>query len=308
MDGPSPALGMTANRRLPSFIVIGAAKCGTTTLYAYLTRHPAVFMCMPKEPEFFGRDENFACGIDWYRSLFDEARDDQACGEASTIYTRWPQFPLAAPRIAEHLPGAKFVYLMRHPVDRAYSDYVQRIKTARNLGQVVQVEETFESHMQRDPRCVDSSFYMQQIEQYLAFFDRDRFMFLLMEDLIDETAGVLHRVLEFIGVDADVDLIDGDLVVANAARTHHDHFVRTCVTRPLRSVPGVRQLAAAVPKSWRDAGYRYLARTAYARRVRERLMPPPMMSETRAELLGRFREPNRRLAAFLGRDLSHWDQ
>ncbi|NER32103.1 MAG: sulfotransferase domain-containing protein, partial [Symploca sp. SIO1C4] len=77
--------------RLPDFLIIGAAKSGTTTLYKYLCRHPQICMSNPKEPDFFAIDHIYDQGIDWYSSLFSEARLKQVCGEASTTYTRLPK-------------------------------------------------------------------------------------------------------------------------------------------------------------------------------------------------------------------------
>ena len=109
--------------RLPDFMLIGAMKSGTTTLHAYLSRHPGLFLCTPKEPGFFSRDERYARGLDWYRELFTDAQPEQLCGEASTCYSRWPHFENAAPRIAADVPGAKLLYITRDPVERAYSHY-----------------------------------------------------------------------------------------------------------------------------------------------------------------------------------------
>src|SRR5690242_14831106 len=86
------AVAPTPVGRLPDFVVIGGMKCGSTTLFEYLCRHPDVFMCTPKEPGYFSREKVMARGEAWYRSLFADAKPTQLCGEASTCYTRWPHF------------------------------------------------------------------------------------------------------------------------------------------------------------------------------------------------------------------------
>src|SRR5206468_5150499 len=125
---------------LPNFIVIGAAKAGTTALYWYLAEHPAVFMSRVKETNYF------AFGLDGegrllygdpevhrfpvrslseYEHLFANAADAAAVGEASPIYLECPQ---AAARIRTLLPGARIICSLRHPVDRAYSNYLMALR------------------------------------------------------------------------------------------------------------------------------------------------------------------------------------
>ena len=124
-------MGGGNSRRLPDFIIIGAAKAGTTTLHHYLDLNPQIYMSSPKEPCFFSDDEIYVKGVDWYSSLFSSAKPDQACGEASTRYSPYPQYTEAAPRMAELLPHVKLIYIMRHPVDRAYSHHVHEMKSPR---------------------------------------------------------------------------------------------------------------------------------------------------------------------------------
>ena len=103
---------------LPGFVILGAMKCGTTTLYDYLRRHDGVFLSTPKEPCFFADDRWYGHGEAFYRSLFAGARPDQLCGEASTPYTR-REHGLAVPgRMPAMIPDAKLIYVVRHPVDR----------------------------------------------------------------------------------------------------------------------------------------------------------------------------------------------
>ena len=79
--------------RLPDFIVIGAMKSATSTLHEQLAVQPGFFMSAEKEPNFFSNDENYAHGLAWYRSLFDNAASSDLCGESSTHYTKLPTYP-----------------------------------------------------------------------------------------------------------------------------------------------------------------------------------------------------------------------
>lgn len=286
--------------RLPDFLIIGAAKSGTTTLFEYLKRHPEISLSSIKEPNFFGMNENYAKGLDWYSSLFSSAQSHQVCGEASTDYAKFPKFPETAKRIAQTAPEVKLIYLMRNPVNRAYAYY-------RHLGRQFKVRETFEEHIAHTKICLESSDYMMQIENYLQFFPKESFLFLLMDDLIERPEETLPKICHFIGVD-DIDLVNGNPIRANDSSKFFQDTLRGRITAPLRSIPLLAKVAKSVPQSWRDIVYKVLKRSSYANSVAQEYKAPPMLPETRQMLLEHFREPNQRLAEFLGRDLSHWEQ
>src|SRR4029079_2322923 len=103
---------------LPTFIVIGAMKAGTTSLARYLGEHPDVFVCSPKEPQFFIESGTWDRGVAWYRELFAGGRDSIARGEASTDYSKLPRHGGVVDRIAEVAPEARIVYLVRDPIER----------------------------------------------------------------------------------------------------------------------------------------------------------------------------------------------
>lgn len=183
--------------KLPDFIIIGAAKAGTTSLYRYLTRHPNIFMSEPKEPTYFARDERFKRGETWYLSLFQDARSDQLCGEASTNYTNWPLYPDTVTRMAKLAPAVKLIYLMRHPVDRAYSHYIQLIQNIRTDNPDYKFDRTFEEHIATDDSVIQSSNYMLQINQYLTHYSRDQMLFLTFEEFIKDPQSSLIQVANF---------------------------------------------------------------------------------------------------------------
>jgi Sulfotransferase domain len=305
--------------RLPDFLIIGSSKSGTTTLYQYLCRHPQVYMSTPKEPQFFAIDEFYARGMDWYTSLFNDAKPEQLCGEASGKYANFPQYPEATSRIAKAVPNVKLIYIMRHPVDRAYSHYVQLIKwqqmvvtnpdlaSYRTPDMQLKVTETFEEAISRDRELLDISNYMMQIEQYLPLFPKESLLCLLMEDLIKRPAETLSQICQFIGIDASVDLMDDGKIVANKATDHNERLLRSRITAPFKAIPGIPQLAGLLPKSWREGAYKLLQKSS-KQKFEKDYIPPEMLPETREKLLKEFIEPNQKLAEFLNRDLSHWSK
>ncbi len=102
-------------------MIIGAMKCGTSTLHSQLAARSGFLMSDPKEPNFFSDDERFARGVAEYAKLFESAGSEQLCGESSTHYTKLPTHPRTVERMAKLLPGARFVYVIRHPLDRIVS-------------------------------------------------------------------------------------------------------------------------------------------------------------------------------------------
>ncbi|MEX2430634.1 MAG: sulfotransferase, partial [Dehalococcoidia bacterium] len=112
----------------PNFLVLGAMKSATTTLCELLATHPQAFVCEPKEPEFFCKDEVYSRGWPWYQSLFRSALHKKAVGEGSTSYTKKLLFPRTASRIAAHVPDARLIYIVRHPIERIESHWMHSLR------------------------------------------------------------------------------------------------------------------------------------------------------------------------------------
>jgi len=144
---------------------------------------------------------------------------------------------------------------------------------------------------------------MEQIKQYLRYFDQNRFLFLFLADLAAKPEETLARVWRFLGVDP-CPASAGVRVVNSAV----EHYVRAHTTQKLRSIPGVSRLADAVPRRWREGAFRWFMRTRVYRWVARRHRPAPMLPQTREQLLARFREPNLELASFLKCDLTSWSE
>lgn len=291
--------------RLPDFLIIGAAKCGTTTLHQYLARHPQVGMPRKKEPEFFA--DKFHRGFGWYCGNFAHAQPGQVCGEASPIYTWWQEYPLCAARIGHYLPHAKLIYLVRHPVARTYSQYLEQIKTHLALGRSKPHMASFADFVAHYEHFVAASEYIRYIEEYEQYFPREALLCLLLDDLKRDPTAVLEQVCRHIGVAYDPAMQAAGAVHAKRTTDFVDWQRRLYLTAWLRAIPGAETLAGYVPRSLRNLGYRLLEHTRAARRAAA-AVAPPMLPETRARLIERFRAPNRRLAEYLRRDLSRWNE
>lgn len=315
-DGP--ATSQENSGRLPDAIIIGAAKSATTSLFHRLIQHPAIFnksqhhqegskISFNKDKElcFFSDDPIYAKGMDWYTDHFANARADQLCIEASTNYTRWPQLPATAERMAKHVPNARLIYIVRHPVDRAYSHYVHRYTRELHPGEPFRA--AFEEHVEVDPMCIDSSLYMKQLERFLEHYPRSAIHVLLTSDLKRHPRSTLDAVCQFLEIDPQgIEFEDQSARESNDAAAIREGRTRGAITGRFSRLPIVGPIGRRLPKSWKDRIYRFLKSTARGQKTAQALTPPPMTPEVRARYLKFFEGPNAELARFLGRDLAEW--
>ena len=161
---------------LPTFLVIGAMKSGTASLYRYLSAHPDVFTTTPKEPEFFSY--SWDRGLDWYRSLFAGSEGFDARGECSTGYSKAPFRAGVPQRVRQVVPDAKLLYVIRDPVERIRSHYVHEISKRRE-------DEAFDDAIRHRSNYLDFTRYAYQLDLYLAHFPREQLLVLRTEDLRD---------------------------------------------------------------------------------------------------------------------------
>ncbi|NEQ32781.1 MAG: sulfotransferase [Leptolyngbya sp. SIO4C5] len=176
----------------PDFIIIGAMKCATTTLHEQLVAQPHIFMSTPKEPNFFSDDSEYDKGIGWYSSLFAEAKAEDLCGEASTHYTKLPTYPQAVERLKSHVPDAKLIYMMRHPVDRLVSHYIHEW-TQRVIS--TDINSALSTH----PELTAYSQYSYQLQPFFEAFGREQVLPVFFERFCVHPQSELERICRFIG-------------------------------------------------------------------------------------------------------------
>ena len=185
------------HKPLPNFVVVGAMKAGTTSLYHYLRPHPNVFMPKIKELDFFAEEMNWTRGLDWYRHQFAPApRDAVALGEASTVYTKFPRYKGVAERMARVIPDVRLIYVVRHPIDRIRSHYEHRVASGAETAPM-------EIAVFDNPIYLDYSKYALQVEQYLQHFPREQLLIVSSEELRQHRESTMRRVYGFLAVDPD---------------------------------------------------------------------------------------------------------
>jgi hypothetical protein len=301
--------------KLPDFLLVGAAKSGTTSLYSYLREHPQIFMPPEKEPHFMvlvdrpiasrpiAKANEFVFEFGTYVRLFEGAGDDQLIGEASTSYLYYHD--RAIRNIKRYIPEwkkLKILVILRNPVDRAFSHYwmqhrVYRYESLSFEDAVDYGHPVVKKRMQYDWRPEDYigySMYHDALKAYMETFPHTRVY--LYEDLAADPKGLVRDLYRFLGVDDS--FVPANIGVRYNPRTN---FLARLLLRP-GLVSSVFPPARLIPLEKRvELVRRISARVAQAFSSR-----PKMKPETRERLKALFREDILRTQELIGRDLSKW--
>ena len=298
---------------LPNFLVIGAGKAGTSSLYFYLKQHPQVFMSEIKETNFFvydaqnpmdlGQDASKRFQIrslEAYRALFKEAVAARAIGEASPWYLVDPG---AAERIRHHLPGAKLVAILRDPAERAFSAYSMYVRDGlepRTFARAIADEEhgAWDHALRRAQKhYVSDGYYARHLRVYCDLFERSQIAVYLYEDLQTDALSLMRRLYGFLGVD--------DSFVPETGRRHNPSGLpRNPLLRPLVHK---RSILTTTMRRVLPDRLRPRARAAQnALRDRYAQAAPPLPPESRTMLIKKYREDIIELQDLIRRDLRHW--
>lgn len=272
---------------LPNFLVIGAAKGGTTSLHHYLRQHPEIYLTPVKETNFFwweGREagRKIVKTLAAYERLFDRAGDRRAVGEISPQYLN---SVTAAERIQRDLPGVRLIVVLRNPAERAWSDYLGRLRILRERG-------SFEEAIQSGRSCLEWGFYHPRLKRYYDRFPGDRIHVILYDDFAANPQAALRRLFIFLGIDPDVPV--------NTATRHNAAGVPRSALLNWVLWKSVMATNAVVPPRWRGSGI-------LAALLRRTYRPAPAFSaDLRHDLIARYRNDIMETAALIGRDLSGW--
>ena len=292
----------------PNFLVIGAARSGTTALYQALARHPQIFMSSVKEPNFFAFGEgeldfrgpgaefvnNSVNTLAEYRSLFAEAGEALAIGEASPLYLYAEQAPR---RVAETLGQVKLVAVLRNPVEQAFSHYLY----AR--AQMIEPLDSFEAALDAEPERLAANWqplfqysrfprYGEQLARFLEHFPRENLLVHLYEDFVADPDAVYRSIFAFLGVDP---AFEPPMERVNMGGVPRNAGFQRFIMRPTVLSPVLRLV---LPEGTRQ-------------RLRERLSGnnierPPFPAAVRGRLLDVLRDDIVRAADLIGRDLNGW--
>lgn len=228
--------------RLPDFVVIGAMKCGTSSLHEQLALRSGVHMSTPKEPNFFSDDANYARGIEHYLACFEGVQPGQIAGESSTHYTKLPTWPHTVERMAALLPDAHFVYVMRDPIERILSQYIHewtQREVAEPLERALRLHERFAAYSQ----------YARQLAPFVRRFGRQRILLVAFERMLAQPDAELARICAFLG-DPTPDPPRWREVPARNVSA--ERLRRSALREGLLSLRPLRALADRLPAGLRD--------------------------------------------------------
>jgi hypothetical protein len=204
-DPPPEQLETAHLRQVPDLMVLGTQRGGTTSLYRYLTEHPDIGPAFRKEVHFFER--YYEKGLDWYMAHFPMRGEFPVVGEASPNYLFHPDVP---ERVRKAAPHARFIVLLRNPIDRAHSHY--QMKVRRGI-ETLSFEEALDKERERLSSSDDAAspawrhysylkrgLYVEQLQRWMSVFPREQFLIIKSEDFYEDPGKILNQTLGYLGL------------------------------------------------------------------------------------------------------------
>ncbi|WP_216828243.1 sulfotransferase domain-containing protein [Alkalihalobacterium elongatum] len=187
--------------QLPDFLIIGAQKSGTTSLFRYIIQHPNVIPAVKKEIHFFNNPDHFNKGIDWYKAQFPQLDKNEISitGEATPNYLEHSHIPK---KVFKLMPNVKLIVILRNPVDRVYSNYHYRIKRGlENLSfeQVISNEEKLiKKGKTTQARYLYRGFYAEHLKEWMRYFPKEQFLILQSEEFFKDPSKNINQLISFL--------------------------------------------------------------------------------------------------------------
>lgn len=299
---------------LPNFLIIGAAKSGTSSLFSYLGQHPEIYTSPIKGPCFFAFEEgqkvkvsgpgdqevfdrHIITDLGTYRALFDGVRDEKAFGEASVLYLYSPTAPS---RIKRYIPDVKLIAILRNPVDRAFSSFLHLRRDGReprdDFADGLKAEDgRVAAQWQHLWHYTRVGFYYTQLSRYFDVFRSDQMAIYTYDEFRTNTPKVLREIFSFLGVN--------DAFVPNTSTWHNVSGIpklrsmHTFLTRPNRIKRIVKPLfPSSLRKTLRSQAIKWNTVTGKSK----------LSEDTRRYLIDLYREDILKLQSLIQRDLSPW--
>lgn len=296
---------------LPNFLIIGAAKSGTSALYHYLKGHPQIFLSTPKELRFFSSfnhpekngpnvyKRESVTSIQEYKKCFENVNQETAIGEASPQYLYYSD---SAYYIKEILPNVKIISILRNPIDRAYSSYLHAVRDwfedAKNFQQGLQKEEKrIESGWPMLFHYVNGGYYYRQLKQYYDLFPKENIKTIIYDDFVTSPEVVLREIFSFLKVDQSYvpDMSFKPNVSGQPRWISIHRFLKPFYREPSSLQAKVKKF---IPKSMRAAF------STNIKRINQTKVP--LDSTIRHSLIRVFEEDILLLQNMLNRDFSIW--
>ena len=291
---------------LPNFLIIGAAKSGTTALHKYLQQHPQIYMSPTKETNFFafeGEEVSFEgvgdealkkfsiTNLENYQEQFQGVTDEKAIGEACPSYLYYPQ---AATRIKHYIPDAQLVVILRNPITRAYANFLHTVRDNRephhNFALALDDEETrIANNWEWFWHYTNVGFYGKQLQQYYKIFPREQIKIYLYEDFKNNALSTLQDIFKWLEVD--------------------DSFIPNMTMRPNKSgMPKNKLLHQVLTK---PNPLKTLLKPLFPVKIRQKIQhqnlnTPQLSQEVKQQLLNLYRADIMQCQNLIQRDLEPW--
>jgi len=296
---------------LPNFIIIGAGRSGTTSLYHYLKQHPEIYMSPVKEPSFFAPEKedgglyipeigrsprNIVSDMEDYQALFAGVKNEKAIGEASVAYLMRPR---AAEKIKKHIPKAKLIAILRNPADRQYSWFLAKLSRGletRSFSEMVEMEKESAVALGASHQgYLGKSFYYARLKHYFKLFSQSQIRVYLYQDLQDKPLALVQDIYRFLEVD---DNFVPDMSIK---------YAKTGVPKDSLSGGLLRKRHVLRKFVLKHIPFVFPYISAFAIKLKNRhLVKPSLSSEIRKQLIEIYREDILKLQELIQRDLSKW--
>jgi len=303
--------GKNITMTLPNFLIIGAAKSGTTAIYTYLRQHPDIFMSPRKELRYFsnipgkkgdpppGYVHQGVSTLSEYKSYFDQVTYESVIGESSPMYLYTPG---TAERISKVVPNVKMLAILRNPIDRAYSAYTHALREwkepATSFQEALELENTrIKSGWGMLWHYLRAGFYYEQLSRFYNIFDPQQICVVLYDDLQSDPTALLRHIFNFLRVDSS--------------------FTPDISYRPnVSGFPKSKLIHELMRRLFLEENFfKHTSRIFIPKRIRKKAMiklrernleKRELSSEMRSSLQDVFRSDIKKLQVLIERDLSHW--
>ena len=294
--------------KLPTFLIVGVQKAGTTSIYNYLQEHPQVYMSPVKETNFLERDwekslaensqfKNQIATFEDYCQLFTAVQDEIAIGEASPNYIF--HYETSASRIQKYTPNAQLIVVLRNPVERAYSDYLMHLRDAIGKTKIAPLDEQIKNSSAKS-FILRKGFYYTPLKYYYDFFGREKIKVFLYDDLCGNANQFMSEMYEFIGVEQNF--------VANVSKKTQQAKIpkNQEINQLLQTQNPLRTFAANTLKTIMPLETRQKLRSRLINLNSQTKNQVPLSAEERQQLIELYREDILKLQDLINRDLSSW--
>jgi hypothetical protein len=273
---------------LPNLIIIGAPKCGTSSMHFYLGQHPQIYMSQPKELNFFQLEKNWDKGEMWYRSHF--KKQAMIRGESSPMYSNAFEFSDVPERMHALIPDARLIYLMRDPIQRIISHHVHAAAVGLSSGSI---EECLNSP---NNNYVQYSQYYIQLKHYLKYFALSQICIITSEDLYISRYKTLQQIFRFL----EVDPAYYSSQFTTLKNTYADISPKSAFARYLDSVTN-HNIRFLIPETMRSA-----IRKMIFSRFKDRVAKPILNDRLKSQLMNFLKDDINQLRVLTNQKFEKW--